>query len=124
MTAGGRWASSDGRTSGWLVLLPQRHVEGLHLLSDDEAIGLGRLLKPAAAALVEVTGCLRTYVMLFAEKEGFAHLHLHVVPRQAELSPEHRGPAIFAYLGVPHEQRVPESDRNVLAAQLREALYR
>ena len=27
-------------------------------------------LKAAAAALVEVTGSLRTYVMLFAEKEG------------------------------------------------------
>jgi len=109
---------------GWLVLLPRRHVEGLHELDPAEAEEMGRLLRAASAALVEVTDCLKTYVMLFAEAEGFSHLHLHVVPRHAELSAERRGPAVFAYLGAPPEQWVPESERDLLAARLHDALLR
>ena len=109
---------------GWLVLLPLRHVEGLHELDTAEAEEMGRLLRAASAALIEVTDCLKTYVMLFAEAEGFSHLHLHVVPRNADLPAERRGPAVFAYLGAPPDQRVPESDRDLLAARLREALPR
>ena len=63
--------------------MPRRHVEGLDALTRAEAVEMGVLLHDASAALVEVTGCQRTYVMLFAETEGYAHLHLHVVPRQA-----------------------------------------
>jgi len=107
-----------------MVLVPGRHVEGLHELDHDEAEGLGRLLREASAALVEVTGCRRTYVMLFAEAEGFSHLHLHIVPRDRDLPVEHRGPAVFAYLGVPEAQQLPGEARNLLAARLREALLR
>lgn len=110
--------------AGWLVLVPARHVEGLHQLDRDEAEGLGRLLRGASAALVEVTGCQRTYVMLFAEAEGFSHLHLHIVPRDTDLAVERRGPAVFAYLGVPEAQQLPEDDRDLLAARLRVALLR
>jgi diadenosine tetraphosphate (Ap4A) HIT family hydrolase len=114
----------DTSLPGWLVLVPGRHVEGLHQLDDDEAAEMGRLLRRASAALVEVTGCERTYVMLFAEKDGFSHLHLHLVPRHEDLPVEHRGPAIFAYLGVPDAQQLPEQGRDLLAAELREALHR
>jgi diadenosine tetraphosphate (Ap4A) HIT family hydrolase len=114
----------DTSLPGWLVLVPRRHVEALHQLDQDEAERLGRLLRDASAALVEVTGCQRTYVMLFAEAEGFAHLHLHLVPRDRDLPVEHRGPAVFAYLGVPEAQQLPEADRDRLAARLRRALCR
>lgn len=112
----------DSSLPGWLVLLPRRHVVGLHELDEDEAGDLGRLLRAASTALVEVTGCLRTYVMLFAEAEGFAHLHFHIVPRAADLVSDQRGPAVFAHLGAPPEHRVPEPERNVLAVELRQAL--
>jgi diadenosine tetraphosphate (Ap4A) HIT family hydrolase len=112
----------DTSLPGWLVLVPGRHVEGLHHLDHDEAAGMGRLLRSASAALVEATGCERTYVMLFAEKDGFSHLHLHIVPRYADLPIEHRGPAVFAYLGVPEAEQLPEQDRNLLAGRLRKAL--
>jgi len=82
------------------VLVPGRHVEGLHHLDHDEAEGLGRLLRRASAAVVEVTGCQRTYVMLFGKLESFNHLHVHIVPRYEDLPVEHRRLAVFAYLAV------------------------
>lgn len=62
--------------------------------------------------------------MLFAEAEGFSHLHFHIVPRHSGLPEEYRGPAVFAYLGALPDQQVSEADRNVLAIQLQEALNR
>lgn len=53
--------ASDTSLPGWLVLVPRRHLEGLHELNRDEAEGLGRLLRASSAALVEVTVWLRTY---------------------------------------------------------------
>lgn len=83
---------------GWLVVAPLRHVLALHELTADEAHALGDLLRRASVALQAVTGCEKTYVMLFAEAEGFAHLHLHVVPRMADQPDDRRGPAVFGYL--------------------------
>lgn len=82
---------------GWLVLVPLRHVHGLHELTVDEASTMGALLRRASIALQAVTGCTKTYVMLFAEAEGFAHLHLHVVPRMADQPDDRKGPLVFGY---------------------------
>ena len=83
---------------GWLVLAPLRHVRALDELTAEEASTLGSLLRNASIALREVTGCQKTYVMLFAEADGFAHLHLHVVPRMADQPDDRRGPDVFGYL--------------------------
>lgn len=83
---------------GWLVVAPLRHVESLDELTGPEATALGELLRSAAIALEVVTGCLKTYVMLFTEADGFAHLHMHVVPRMADQPADRRGPAVFGYL--------------------------
>lgn len=113
----------DTSLPGWLVLVPLRHVEGLHELTEEEAASVGHL-RASSAALVEVTGCLTTYVMLFAEAEGFRHLHVHIVPRHRDLPTERRGPGVVAYLGAPPEQQLPEAGRERLAARLRQALLR
>lgn len=55
---------------------------------------------------------------LFAEADGFAHVHFHVVPRMADQPDDRKGPAIFAYL---KEQPVSASRRDELAEQLRAA---
>ncbi|HTZ24987.1 MAG TPA: HIT family protein [Streptosporangiaceae bacterium] len=81
---------------GWLVVLPRRHVIALDELSRAEAAALGPVLRAATSALREVTGCAKTYVALFAEAEGFGHVHFHVIPRHADLDPQLRGPRIFA----------------------------
>ena len=104
---------------GWLVLLPRRHVTGAHELTGEEAAELGALLRTGSQALVEVTGCAKTYVMLFAEREGFGHLHVHLVPRAVDLPDELAGPRIFGYLGRSAEDAVPAAEMDALAARLR-----
>lgn len=89
---------------GWLVLLPRRHVTAVHDLTDAEAGALGVWQVGLSRALRGVTGCLKTYVVQFAESEGFAHVHFHIVPRMADLPAAHRGPGIFGLLGHPETE--------------------
>ncbi|MGH7641378.1 MAG: HIT family protein [Candidatus Dormibacteria bacterium] len=107
---------------GWLVLLPDRHLESLAQLSSTEARVLGQLLWRASRALQEVTGCAKTYVALFAEAEGFHHLHFHLVPRASDLAEDRRGPAIFESLHRPEAEWVEVEERRRLALRLRRAL--
>lgn len=102
---------------GWLVLLPRRHVAAVHDLTDDEAGSLGTWQVRLSRALRAVTGCAKTYVVQFAEAEGFAHVHFHLVPRAADLPQEHRGPGVFGLLGKPAGERVTDeaADRTALA---------
>jgi diadenosine tetraphosphate (Ap4A) HIT family hydrolase len=65
-----------------------------------------------------VTGCRKTYVLLLAEKEGFGHVHFHVVPRAADLPEEFRGPRVFGLLGVPVHDQVPEEEQDRPAEEL------
>jgi diadenosine tetraphosphate (Ap4A) HIT family hydrolase len=109
---------------GWLVVLPRRHIESLAELEPEAAAALGPLLTDLTTALQKATGCHKTYVMLFAEAEGFAHLHIHVVPRMTDQPEDERGPRIFARLDRPEGERVPEADRNRLAHEIGEALAR
>lgn len=82
--------------AGWLIVAPLRHIRSLDELSADEAVVLGELLRKASIALMAVTGCEKTYVMLFTEAEGFAHLHVHVVPRMPDQPDDRRGPPCSA----------------------------
>lgn len=103
---------------GWLIITPLRHVESLTELNVNEAAVLGTLLRGASIALTAVTGCLKTYVMLFAEADGFAHLHFHIVPRMPDQPDEFRGPKVFGYL---KQTAVSEDRRDELAELLRTA---
>lgn len=100
---------------GWVVVVARRHVTSLHELTPEEAAALGPLLRAGTQALVDVLGCTKTYVMLFAEKEGFSHLHLHLVPRMADIPEDRMGPGAMAYM---HDGAVPEADRDALAERL------
>lgn len=108
----------DAALPGWLVLVPRRHVTSIAELTDAEAAALGGWQVRLSRALHAVTGCVKTYVVQFAEKDGFAHVHFHVIPRMSDLPADRRGPAVFGYLGVPEDQRVGEQRRNELAAAL------
>jgi diadenosine tetraphosphate (Ap4A) HIT family hydrolase len=114
----------DSALPGWLVVVPRRHVRAMHELDADEALGLGALLRAVSTALVEVTGCVKTYVIQFAEQEGFGHVHFHVVPRMPDIPTDHRGPAVFGYLVRPPGQGIDEQHRDDLAAALRARLNR
>ncbi|MFC1415513.1 HIT family protein [Streptacidiphilus cavernicola] len=112
----------DTSLPGWLVLLPRRHVTALAELTDQEATGLGSWQVRLSRALTEVTGCAKTYAVQFAEAEGFAHVHVHVVPRMPDLAPALRGPGVFALLNAPTEERVPPQAMDALATRLTAAL--
>lgn len=105
---------------GWLVLLPVRHVTSLDELTPEESAELGPLLSGLTAALKDVTGCVKTYVLLLAEKDGFAHLHFHVVPRAADLPEELTGPRILTLLGSDHP--VPPAEQDDLARRIGAAM--
>src|SRR5258706_12068809 len=97
----GRWRMAHAfhcGLPGWVVVAPARHVVSLAELSPDEAAALGPLLTAVSRAVIDVTGCAKVYLALFAEAEGFEHLHIHVVPRHSDLTADLRGPRVFDYL--------------------------
>lgn len=123
--AGPRWRVAhafDTSLPGWLVLLPRRHVVALDELAADEAAELGPLLRAASSALREVLGCQKTYVALFAEAEGFQHIHFHVIPRQPGLAADLRGPRVFALLGGDPASHITEPLMDEIAVNLSQAL--
>jgi diadenosine tetraphosphate (Ap4A) HIT family hydrolase len=106
---------------GWLVVIPRRHVEGPHELNAVEAAALGPLLQQASQALVNVLGCSKTYVIMFAETPGFTHLHFHVVPRDAQLPTRLRGTNVFEFMRKPEADWVPLEQQRELVLRLRAA---
>ncbi|MEU5764658.1 HIT family protein [Streptomyces asoensis] len=108
---------------GWLVLLPRRHVTAVHDLTDAEAAALGTWQVELSRALRSVTGCAKTYVVQFAEAEGFSHVHFHVVPRAADLPPHHRGAGVFELLRRPEGEHVPGDEADRIARSLRARLH-
>lgn len=110
--------SYDTALPGWLVLVARRHIVAIHEMTEEEAEELGTLIRWVSIALKEVTGCLKTYVIQFAEAAEHPHVHFHVIPRMADQPRERRSTRIFEYLGVPEEERVSEETMNTLAARI------
>ena len=91
-------------------------------LTAAEAEELGPLLRAVTRALRVTTGCGKTYVALFAEAEGFAHVHFHVVPRHGDLDPGLRGPRVFNLLGQDPDRSVPDAAMDEIALRIAAAL--
>lgn len=58
------------------------------------------------------------YVALFAEAEGFEHIHFHVIPRKEDLDRAFRGPSVFTLLGGDTTTLVPEQVMDQIASKL------
>lgn len=69
-----------------------------------------------------MVGSSKTYVALFAEAEGFALAHFHVVPRHLDLDPGLRAPRIFGLLGEEVAGDVPSEVMDQLAVSIGKAL--
>jgi diadenosine tetraphosphate (Ap4A) HIT family hydrolase len=108
---------------GWLVLVPRRHTVALDDLTAGEAADLGPLLSAVSSALRDVVGCRKTYVVLFAEAEGFEHVHFHIIPRRPGLEADLRGPRVFALLGGDPASYVPEAVMDEIAGRLSQVLH-
>jgi diadenosine tetraphosphate (Ap4A) HIT family hydrolase len=107
---------------GWLVLVVRRHITTLADLSADEAAELGPLIQHVSEAVQQTVGCPKTYLVQFADHPDHPHVHLHVIPRAADLPSDRRGPAVFKHLGVPADRVVPTEHRNGIAASVRDRL--
>jgi len=107
---------------GWLVVVPNRHVEAIDELTDAEAAELGPLLIDLSRALRDVVSCDKTYVIQFAEGEGFKHVHFHVVPRMSWFTAEHRAKNVFSFLGKDEPDRVPMEEMDRIALAIRASI--
>jgi diadenosine tetraphosphate (Ap4A) HIT family hydrolase len=107
---------------GWLVLVVRRHITAVADLTDEEAAALGPLIKDVSRALQATVGCPKTYVVQFAEHRDHPHVHVHVIPRAADLPDALQGPRVFGLLGVSDEQCVPEARMNEIAESVRSNL--
>lgn len=91
---------------GWLVILPKRHIEALHELTKEEFQELADIEYQLVQVMHSDSSIQKEYLMCFAEGEGFHHVHIHVVPRPADL-PEHlKGPRVFALLTTDEEYAI------------------
>ncbi len=107
---------------GWLVLVARRHIESLDELTPAEAADLGALLRELSLALKKHTGCLKTYIMQFAESDEHPHVHFHIVPRMPEQAPDDIAYRVMRHLGLPASERCSEDDMNALAMAIRAEL--
>ena len=69
--------------AGWLLLQPQRHVQGPARFTDEEAANFGPALRHFMRTLEIVTGAPRSYVVAYGE--SVPHMHAHIIPRYADL---------------------------------------
>jgi diadenosine tetraphosphate (Ap4A) HIT family hydrolase len=109
---------------GWLVLIPRRHITSISELSDAEAQSLGIWQVRLSQALHQVVGCQKTYIAQFAEAEGFAHVHFHVIPRSPDLPEDLRGPRIFQMMQADEDALVTEQRMDQIARELSDYLAR
>jgi hypothetical protein len=91
-------------------------------LTDAEASSLGNWQVRLSRALQTVLGCQKTYVAQFAEAEGFAHVHFHIVPRPVDLSSDLWGPRIFRLLGADDCSRIGVQATDEIAIKLAKEL--
>lgn len=107
---------------GWLVLVLRRHASAVAEMTEAEAGELGILIRSVSIALQQVTACLKTYVVQFAEQTEHPHVHFHIIPRMPDQPDEYMGTGIFNLLGVPDSQIVSEAAMNEIATRLRHLL--
>ena len=114
--------SFNSTLPGWLVLVARRHIEAIDELTENESIELGVAVRRVSIALKQVTGCVKTYVMQFAESPEHPHVHFHIVPRMANQPEGYKSTKIFKYLGASEEERVNETRMNEIAARIQRIL--
>lgn len=107
---------------GWVVLVVRRHIIAVADLTNEEALELGPLVKAVSQALHDTVGCAKTYVAQFAEHPDHPHVHVHIVPRTADLTNDQRGPGIFSQLGVGEDRAVSEARMTEIGLRLRAQL--
>ena len=107
---------------GWLVIVLRRHAEALHELTRDEFLELASIQADLVQVLHEVLHCEKEYLACFAELEHFRHIHLHVVPKPADLPRQFVGTASFGLLKVSESETAPRETVKAFCEDLRDRL--
>ena len=68
---------------GFLIICPVRHIEQINLLTDEEWLNFGLLLKDVTNALHRVLKPEKIHVCSFGE--SVQHVHWYVIPRMADM---------------------------------------
>ncbi len=84
---------SPSAVVGWILILPNRHIEDLSDFTDEERADLFHLQFKVSDALKIFSSAERIYWAVFAEK--VRHIHFHLIPRLADTPDEFRGPKVF-----------------------------
>jgi len=104
---------------GWLVLVARRHISSTDELTADEARELGEFIPLISRVLKRELQCSKVYQMQFSEHPGHEHIHVHIVPRAADIPDDRKGRKIFEYLGADENSRIPEHTMNAFALKIR-----
>jgi diadenosine tetraphosphate (Ap4A) HIT family hydrolase len=107
------------RLKGWLVIVLKRHVAALHELTREEFRELGDLQALAVKLLHETFDSAKEYSVCFAEKEGFQHIHFHIVAIPRDLPDELKGTKVFAMINVTELEALPREEIKAFCEQLR-----
>jgi|WetSurMetagenome_2_1015567.scaffolds.fasta_scaffold82571_2 diadenosine tetraphosphate (Ap4A) HIT family hydrolase len=107
------------RLKGWLVIVLKRHAEALHEMTREEFAELGELQALAVKLLHDSLDSAKEYAVCFAEKEGFQHIHFHIVARSRDLSDELKGTKIFAMINVTEAEALPREEIKTFCEILR-----
>ena len=123
----GLWRVAHAYTSslaGWMVIVAHRHIESLAEMTPAEAETLGPLIQRLSGALEAVTNATKCYVIFLAEAPGFAHTHIHIVPRLPDAPPERLSMGALEYLGQPESEWLTAAQMDQVSTEVREHMLK
>jgi diadenosine tetraphosphate (Ap4A) HIT family hydrolase len=83
---------------GWLIFLPNRHIEALHELTSKEMKEFGKVFPKISKALHKILKNEKEYIIQIAEGKGFNHVHFHIIAKPKDIPKKYQGTDIFYYL--------------------------
>ncbi|MFA5838425.1 MAG: HIT domain-containing protein [Candidatus Paceibacterota bacterium] len=84
---------------GWLVITPKKHVVRISNLHCSELNDFLGLVYPCVKILKRILPEYeKEYLLCLAEKGGFNHIHMHVIPKHFNLPKQYWGKNIFDIL--------------------------
>jgi len=98
---------------GFLIICPVRHVDQLHLLTDEEQLNFGLLLNDVTNALARVLKPEKVYVCSFGEE--VRHVHWYVIPRMSDMPKS----GLDVLRGIFREKKWPCSLKDAAATALK-----
>ena len=107
---------------GWLILVLNRHCPAIHDLTTEEFAAFGAVLRRVSQALRAILGAEKEYVVQFAEADGHAHVHFHVIARLPDWPDALRGHRVFSAFGSNAVNPLPSAITTPLAEQIRDFL--